>query len=166
MEEHQIEKYPVSGSEEELEQPTNTNASVTKSLRNRKRTAKRKRMAQSKKKQTADPSGNSRLQRKLGKRKRPANEQPEGQATEEPTLLLKFIDDDARKRFEWISQKGFITQKTIIPYEFRQGKTPTTEEEIKEDDDDDDDDDEDTEEEDPAQFRLARRRPGSSKITI
>ena len=41
------------------------------------------------------------------------------------------------------------------------GKAPATE---KETDDDDDDDTE--EEEDPAQFRLARRRPGSSKITI
>ncbi|XP_027174502.1 glutamic acid-rich protein-like [Coffea eugenioides] len=44
------------------------------------------------------------------------------------------------------------------------GKAPTTEEETEEEDDDDED--EDTEEEDPAQFRLARRRPGSSKITF
>ena len=47
------------------------------------------------------------------------------------------------------------------------GKAPATEEETEENDDDDDDDDEDTEEEEnPAQFRLARRRSGSSKITF
>ena len=39
------------------------------------------------------------------------------------------------------------------------GKAPITEAS-------DDDDDETEEEMDPAQFRLARRRPGSSKITI
>ena len=44
------------------------------------------------------------------------------------------------------------------------GKAPATEEETEEDDDDDED--EDTEEEDLAQFRLVRRRSGSSKITI
>ncbi|XP_027171904.1 uncharacterized protein LOC113771527 [Coffea eugenioides] len=44
------------------------------------------------------------------------------------------------------------------------GKAPATDGGIEEEDDDDED--EDTEEEDPAQFRLARRRPGFSKITF
>ncbi|XP_027183927.1 uncharacterized protein LOC113782223 [Coffea eugenioides] len=44
------------------------------------------------------------------------------------------------------------------------GQAPATEEKTEEKDDDDED--EDTEEEDPAQFRLVRRRPGSSKITF
>ncbi|XP_027158137.1 nucleolin-like [Coffea eugenioides] len=44
------------------------------------------------------------------------------------------------------------------------GKAPATEEETEEEDDDDED--EDTEEEDSAQFRLVRRRSGSSKITF
>ena len=106
-------------------------------------------MAQSKEKQTADPSGEQQAVEKTaedqqtaepstkksprtrsgiqntvptaqqsGKKKRPANEQPEDQTAEEPTPLPKFIDDDARERFEWILQKSFITQRTIIPYEF------------------------------------------------
>ena len=52
-----------------------------------------------------------------GKSKRTAREQPETQIAEEPTPLPKFIDDDGRERFEWISQKGFITQRTILPSE-------------------------------------------------
>ena len=33
--------------------------------------------------------------------------------------MPRFIDDVAIDKFEWISQKGFITQRTIIPSEFR-----------------------------------------------
>ncbi|XP_071916817.1 uncharacterized protein [Coffea arabica] len=54
-----------------------------------------------------------------GKRKRPAKVQPEAQPEVEPNPLSKFIDDDVRERFELISQKGFITQRTILPSEFR-----------------------------------------------
>nr|XP_027083685.1 uncharacterized protein LOC113705986 [Coffea arabica] len=53
------------------------------------------------------------------KKKRPARKQLEAQPDEQPTPLPKFIDDDARERFEWISLKGFITQRTIVSYEFR-----------------------------------------------
>ena len=131
MEEHQTEEHPVSGSEEELEQPLNADTSAMKSPRKGKRTAKRKRMAQPKERQTADPSGNQQAAEKNageqqtvepstrmsprtrsgiqntvptaqcnGKKKHPANEQPEAQTAEEPTPLPKFIDDDARERFE------------------------------------------------------------------
>nr|XP_027082235.1 transcription initiation factor TFIID subunit 11-like [Coffea arabica] len=230
MEEQQSEGHPVSDNEEEPVQPTNADVTVTKSPRKRKRTAKRKNIAQPKEKQTVDLSGDQQNAEKTaeeqqteepstrrsprirsgvqstaqttqrsGKRKRP--EQPETHTTTEPTPLPKFIDDETRERFEWISQKGFITQWTIIPYEFRKldlepvvnlkgkshtdlisrvnsvnielnpdivnsdkGKAPATEEETEEEDDNDED--EDTEEEDPAQFRLARRRSGSSKITF
>ena len=48
MEEHQSEGHPVSGNEEELEQPTNVDVTTTKSPRKGKRTAKRKSIAQSK----------------------------------------------------------------------------------------------------------------------
>ena len=150
MEEHQSEGHPVSGNEEELEQPTNVDVTTTKSPKKGKRTAKRKSIAQPKGRQTADPSGkqqdaekNAEKQQadepstrksprtrsgvqgtapttqRSGKRKHPENEQPETQTAVEPTPLPKFIDDEARERFEWISQKGFITQRTIIPYEFR-----------------------------------------------
>ena len=54
-----------------------------------------------------------------GKRKRFARGKSAAQAEEVPNPLPRFIDDDARERFEWISQKSFITQRTIIPYEFR-----------------------------------------------
>nr|XP_027065364.1 DNA ligase 1-like [Coffea arabica] len=64
LEEHQTEEHPISDSEEELEQPTNAYAFVTKSPRNvtkshskkGKRSAKRKGIAQTKERQTADPS--------------------------------------------------------------------------------------------------------------
>ena len=46
--------------------------------------------------------------------KRKCTDQTEQQAT----TLPRFIDDDARDKFELISQKGFITQITIIPSEF------------------------------------------------
>nr|XP_027090354.1 nucleolin-like [Coffea arabica] len=191
MEEYQSEGHPVSGNEEELEQPTNVDVTTTKSPKKGKKTAKRKSIAQPKGRQTADPSGEQQDAEKNaeeqqtdepstrksprtrsgiqdtapttllnGKRKRPEHEQSETQTAVEPSPLPKFIDDEARERFEWISQKGFIIQRTIIPYEFRKldlepdkGKTPAIEEETEEDDDDDD---EDTEEEDPAQFHLAR----------
>ena len=52
------------------------------------------------------------------KRKRTSKE-PEAQPVKEPTPLPKFIDDEARDRFELISQKGFIIQRSVIPYEFR-----------------------------------------------
>ena len=38
-----------------------------------------------------------------GKKKRSARAQSEAQPEKEPTPLPKFIDDDARERFEWIS---------------------------------------------------------------
>ncbi|XP_071924879.1 uncharacterized protein [Coffea arabica] len=126
------------------------------------------------------------------KKKRVAREQPETQTAEEPIPLPKFVDDDARERFEWIShfidkrnllgpripqdnenahQKEHRTEPTTeTTPEYRasssqpqdKGKAPTIEEETEEDDD------EDTKEEevDLAQFRLARRRSGLSKIII
>ena len=53
------------------------------------------------------------------KRKHPTRGQSAAQTEDEPTPIPKFIDDDARERFEWISQKGFITQRAISPHEFR-----------------------------------------------
>ena len=46
--------------------------------------------------------------KRSAKRKRTSKE-PEVQPAKEPTPLPKFIDDEARDRFELISQKGFIT---------------------------------------------------------
>ena len=92
---------------------------------------KRNGTAQSKGQQTTEPStkkspriragGQTDVQtaQHSGKRKRTANVQPEAQIEEEPTPMPKFIDDDARDRFKWISQKGFITQWTIVSHEFR-----------------------------------------------
>ena len=54
-----------------------------------------------------------------GTEKRSEKRKRTGQTEEQPTTLSRFIDDDARDKFEWISQKGFITQRTIIPSEFR-----------------------------------------------
>nr|XP_027088612.1 uncharacterized protein LOC113709964 [Coffea arabica] len=246
MEEHQFEGYPVSGNEEELEQPTNIDdaeKNVGEQQIDELSTRKSPRTR-------SGVQGTAPTTQRSEKRKHPENDQPETQTTVEPTLLPKFIDDEARERFEWISQKGFITQRTIIPYKFQRsasmhtssnlevisllddlkqhillfedglmmtltseqqatfvakrnllvppilsenenahrkefraepttqttpeyrtsssqpqdkGKAQATEEKTEEDDDDED---EDTEEEDPAQFRLTRRKSGSSKITI
>nr|XP_027099034.1 DNA ligase 1-like [Coffea arabica] len=223
IEEHQFEGHPVSGNEEELEQPTNADVTTMKSLKKEKKTAKRKSIAQPKRRQTTDPSG------KHGKRKRPEHEQPETQTAIEATPLPKFINNEARERrstsmytssnLEVISllddlkqyillledglmmtmtseqQATFVAKKNLlvplIPPEnenthrkesrtesttettpkYRASnsqphdkeKTPATEEETEEDDDDED---EDSEEEDSTQFRLVRKRSGSSKITI
>ena len=54
-----------------------------------------------------------------GKRQCTAREKRTDRTKEQPTTLPKFIDDDAREKFECISQKGFITQRTIVPSEFR-----------------------------------------------
>ncbi|XP_027166423.1 uncharacterized protein LOC113766428 [Coffea eugenioides] len=48
--------------------------------------------------------------KRSAKRKRSSKE-PEAQPAKEPTPLPKFIDVEARDRFELISQKGFITQR-------------------------------------------------------
>ena len=131
MEEQQSEGHPVSDNEEEPVQPTNADVTVTKSPRKGKMTAKRKSIAQPKEKQNVDPSGDQQNAEKIaekqqteepstrrsprtrsgvqsaaqtaqrsGKRKRP--EQPETHIATEPTSLPKFIDDEARERFEWI----------------------------------------------------------------
>ncbi|XP_027182105.1 uncharacterized protein LOC113780505 [Coffea eugenioides] len=148
MGEQQSEGHPVNDNKEKSVQPTNADVTVIKSPRKGKRIAKRKSIAQPKEKQTVDPLGDQQNAEKTveeqqteepftrrsprtrsgvqsaaqtaqrsGKRKRP--EQPETHTATEPTPLPKFIDDEAKERFEWISQKGFITQRTIIPYEFR-----------------------------------------------
>nr|XP_027120476.1 transcriptional regulator ATRX-like [Coffea arabica] len=57
MEEQQSEEHPASGNEEELEQPTNEDVTITKSPRKGKKTTKRKSITQPKEKETADPSG-------------------------------------------------------------------------------------------------------------
>nr|XP_027109285.1 nucleolin-like [Coffea arabica] len=127
-----------------------------------------------------------------GKRKRPAKEQPEAQIAEEPTpypssliMMPRRGSNGSRRKAsslrglsshtnfdnENAHQKEPRTKPTTeTTPEYRasssqpqdKGKTPATEKETEEDDD------EDTEEEEvhPAQFGLARRRPGSSKITI
>ncbi|XP_027169455.1 uncharacterized protein LOC113769185 [Coffea eugenioides] len=127
-----------------------------------------------------------------GKRKRPAKEQPEAQIVEEPTpypssliMMPRRGSNGSRRKAsslrglsshtnfdnENAHQKEPRTKPTTeTTPEYRasssqpqdKGKTPATEKETEEDDD------EDTEEEEvhPAQFGLARRRPGSSKITI
>ncbi|XP_027182087.1 uncharacterized protein LOC113780488 [Coffea eugenioides] len=222
--EHQTEEHLVSGSEEELEQPTNANASVMKSPRKGKKTTKWKRKSPRTRSGVQDTMPTA---QRSGEKKHPANKQPKTQTAEQPTPLPKFIDDDARDRksatkfcssnsevislFEDLrqhiilledglmmtmsseQQATFIEKRNLLvpptpqdnenahqkeprsepttetTPEYRasssqpqdKGKAPAIEEET------DDDDDEDTEEEeDPAQFRLARRRPGSSKITI
>ena len=40
------------------------------------------------------------------------------QTEEQSTTLPKFIDDAARDKFELITQKSFITQRTILPFKF------------------------------------------------
>ena len=40
------------------------------------------------------------------------------QTEEQSTTLPKFIDDAARDKFELITQKSFITQRTILPSKF------------------------------------------------
>nr|XP_027083557.1 nucleolar protein dao-5-like [Coffea arabica] len=232
----------IVGRNEEPEQADQGDKTVTRSSAKRKRSAKRKSTPQSKKKQSADPTDDQQNEENTtGSKKTPepstrksprtrseaqnveasatqtpskkrSGKDPVSQPVEEPTPLPKFIDDEARDRFELVSQKGFITQRLIIPYEFRKldlesvvklnllvppipetneaahqkeprteptrpttgdettpasssqpkdkGKAPVTEEASE------DSDEETEEEEDPAQYRLARRRPGSSKITI
>ena len=51
-------------------------------------------------------------EKRSGKRK--CNDQIE----EQSTTLPKFIDNAARDKFELITQKGFITQRTILPSKF------------------------------------------------
>ena len=51
--------------------------------------------------------------KRCGKRKRT------DQTEQQPTTLPRFINDDTRDKYEWISQKDFITRRTIIPSEFR-----------------------------------------------
>nr|XP_027118533.1 uncharacterized protein DDB_G0286299-like [Coffea arabica] len=207
MEEHQTEEHPVSGSEE-LEQPTNADASMTKSPRKGKRTAKRKRMAQPKERQTANPSGDQQVAEKnageqqiaepstrksprtrsgvqntastaqrIGKKKHPANEKSAAKSSSSNSEVISLLEN-FRQHILLLEDGLMMTmsseqQATFIEYHASnsqpqdKGKTPATEEETDDDDDDDDDDDENTEEEkDPAQFRLARRRLGSSKVTI
>nr|XP_027103081.1 nucleolar protein dao-5-like [Coffea arabica] len=238
----QNSKENIVGRNEEPEQADLGDKTVTRSSAKRKRSAKRKSTPQSKKKQSADPTDDQQNEENTtGSKKTPepstrksprtrseaqnveasatqtpskkrSGKDPVSQPVEEPTPLPKFIDDEARDRFELVSQKGFITQRLIIPYEFRKldlesvvklnllvppipetneaahqkeprtettrpttgdettpasssqpkdkGKTPVTEEASE------DSDEETEEEEDPAQYRLARRRPRSSKITI
>nr|XP_027101209.1 nucleolin-like [Coffea arabica] len=201
MEEQQSEGHPVSDNEEEPVQPTNADVTVTKSPKKEKRTAKRKSIAQPKEKQTVDPSRDqqnaektteeqqteepsarrsprtrsgvqsvAQIAQRSRKRKRP--EQLETHTATEPTHLPKFIDDETREKFEWISKgkshTDLISRVNSVNIELNpdivnsnKGKAPATGEEIEEEDDDDED--EDTEKEDLAQFRLARRKPGSSK---
>ncbi|XP_027184023.1 nucleolin-like [Coffea eugenioides] len=152
MEKHQSEGHPRSGNEEELEQPTNVDVTTTKSPKKGKRIAKRKSIAQPKGRQTADPSGNqqdavlrnSRLMNHL-----PGSHQGQGLVSREPRT-----EPTTEAIPEYRASSSQPQDK---------GKAPATEEETEKDDEDED---EDTEEEDPAQFRLARRKPGSSKITI
>ena len=102
--------------------------STTKSLRKgtetrggkRKQSAKKKQTAQTEEQQTVEPSAEPSVEsstrksprtrtvepsdvptaQRSGKRKCPAKMHPEAQNKEEPTSLSKFIDDDARERFE------------------------------------------------------------------
>ena len=57
MEEQQFEEHLVSGNEGELEQPTNEDVTIRKLPRKEKKTTKRKRIAQPKERESADPSG-------------------------------------------------------------------------------------------------------------
>ncbi|XP_027156269.1 nucleolin-like [Coffea eugenioides] len=223
MEEHQSEGHPVSGNEEELEQPTNdVEKNAEEQQTDEPSTRKSPRIRSS-------VQGTAPTTQCSEKRKHPENEQPETQTAVEPTPVPKFIDDKARERRsasmhtssnpEVISlfddlkqhillledglmmtmtseqQATFVAKRNLLVLpippenenahrkklrtepttettpEYRASssqpqdkeKAPATEEETEEDDDDED---EDTEEEDPAQFRLVRRRPGSSKISI
>ncbi|XP_027169485.1 high mobility group protein B2-like [Coffea eugenioides] len=192
MEEHQSEGHPGSGNEEELEQSTNVDVTTTKSPRKGKRTAKRKSIAQPKGRQTADPSwkqqdseknaeeqqtnepstrksprtrsgvqGAAPTAQRSGKRKHPNNQGPKLLLNQLSCLSSSMMKpgrglNGSRRKVSSLKGPSFPTNSD-------KGKTPATEEETEEDDNDED---EDTEEEDPAQFRLVRRRSGSSKITI
>nr|XP_027090322.1 muscle M-line assembly protein unc-89-like [Coffea arabica] len=225
MGEHHSEENPVSRNAVEMEKPTYAEVAVaiTKSPGRRKRSAQKRRTAQSNVEKNAEdqhtpepstrksPRTRSEVQntessaKQTAKRKRSVKE-PETQPTKEPTPLPKFIDDEARDRFEWSHDDHvpcptvyFIKKRNLlvppIP-EFNEnahqkeptpqptehtpgieatpeahasssqpkdkGKAPITEEATEEDH-------EETEEEDqvdPEQFRLTRRKSGSSKITI
>nr|XP_027090364.1 nucleolin-like [Coffea arabica] len=186
MEEHHSEENPVSRNAEEMEEPTHAEVTVTKSPGRRKRSAQKRSTAQSNVEKNAEDqhtpepftrkSARTRAEvqntessgKQTAKRKHSAKE-PETQPAKEPTPLPKFIDDEARDRFE-LPQPTEHTPGTEATPEAHasssqpkdKGKAPVTEEATEEDD-------EETEEEDqvdPGQFRLTRRRPGSSKITI
>ena len=92
----------------------------------RKQSTRKKRNTQTEEQQTVEPSVEPYIEsstkkslririevpiiaQRSEKRKRSARVQPDAQTEEEPTPLPKFIDDDVRERFKWISQKGFIT---------------------------------------------------------
>nr|XP_027071792.1 nucleolar protein dao-5-like [Coffea arabica] len=220
----------IAGGNEEPEQVTQGDETVTRSSAKRKRTAKRKSTPHSKKKQSADPSddqqnvGNttgSQQTPEPSTRKSPrtrteaqnvgasatqtSNRKRSGK---NPVSQPETVAESRKKNFHETlvtprtprDQSDFVSPFTIHPRKSAsrnllvppipesnvneprteptgpttgaettpasssqpkdKGKAPATEES------DEDSDEETEEEEDPAQYRLARRRPGSSKITI
>nr|XP_027071944.1 VID27-like protein [Coffea arabica] len=167
--EEQSSEENIAGGNEEPEQAVRGDKAVTRSSAKRKRKSPRTRTEAQNVEASATQTSN---------RKR-SGKNPVSQLVEEPTPLPKFIDDEARDRFENLlvppipesnvneprteptgPTTGAETTLASSSQSKDKGKAPATEES------DEDSDEETEEEEDPAQYRLARRRLGSSKITI
>ncbi|XP_027171740.1 nucleolar and coiled-body phosphoprotein 1-like [Coffea eugenioides] len=143
--EGQISEGNIAGENEEPEQATQGDETVTRSSSKRKRTAKGKRTPQSKKKQSADPSvdqqneenttesqptpepsirksprtrtetqnvGASATQTSKGTR---SGKNPVSQPVPEPVPLPKFIDDEARDRFDTDSRRKLSYGRFLTP---------------------------------------------------
>nr|XP_027088620.1 nucleolar and coiled-body phosphoprotein 1-like [Coffea arabica] len=172
MEEQNSEGNTVGGNEVP-ERAIQDDETDTRSSGKRKRTAKRKSTPQSKKKQPADPSDNQQNEGNIAENQQtpePSTRKSPRTRTEAQNVGSSATQTSKRKRSGKDLKEsrpeptGPTTGTEAIPASSSQpknkGKAPATVEAYEEDD-------EETEEEvDPEQFRLARRRPGSSKITI
>ncbi|XP_027166245.1 nucleolar and coiled-body phosphoprotein 1-like [Coffea eugenioides] len=140
-----ISEGNIASGNEEPEQATQGDETVTRSSSKRKRTAKGKRTPQSKKKQSADPSvdqqneenttesqptpepsirksprtrtetqniGASATQTSKGTR---SGKNPVSQPVPEPVPLPKFIDDEARDRFDTDSRRKLSYDRFLTP---------------------------------------------------
>nr|XP_027120261.1 nucleolin-like [Coffea arabica] len=106
MEEQQSEEHPVSGEQQDAEKNVEEQQTAEPSTRKSPRTRSGV--------QSTVPTTHC-----TGKRKRPANEQPEAQTAEETTPLPKFIVDDARERWpdddhDIRSTNTFIAKRNLL----------------------------------------------------
>nr|XP_027101088.1 nucleolar and coiled-body phosphoprotein 1-like [Coffea arabica] len=161
----------IVGRNEEPEQADQGDKTVTRSSAKRKRSAKRKSTPQSKKKQSADPTDDQQNEENTTGSKKLLNLPPGSLQGLDLRLKMNLLVPPIPETNEAAHQKEPRTEPTrpttgdeTTPASSSQpkdkGKAPVTEEASE------DSDEETEEEEDPAQYRLARRRPGSSKITI
>nr|XP_027095976.1 uncharacterized protein LOC113715874 [Coffea arabica] len=176
IEEHNSEGNTVGGNKEP-ERATQDDETVTRSFGKRKRTAKRKSTPQSKKKQSADPSDDQKNEGNIAENQQtpePSIRKSSRTRTEAQNVGSSATQTSKRKHSgkDPVSQPKEPRPEPIGPTTGTEatpassslskdkGKAPATEETYEEGD-------EETEEEvAPEQFRLARRKPGSSKITI